>query len=92
VIGPFAECNALMAQPSLTGTPVKILNISPPQGGNEVARASIEVAEGIRLHDVKITRTGCVFARNTTFSVDAIRQISDSVLNSMGRSLNANRS
>jgi hypothetical protein len=68
---------------------LKVLSLAPPQGGNEVARASIEVAEGIRLHDVKITRTGCVFARNATFSVDAIRQISDLVLASKGRSLDA---
>jgi hypothetical protein len=61
------------------GNPVKIINLTPPQGGNELARASIEVADGIRLHDVKITRTGCVFARNATFSSEAVKQISDLV-------------
>jgi hypothetical protein len=48
-------------------------------GGRELARASIEVADGVRLHDVKVTRDGCVFARNATFSPEAIKQISDLV-------------
>jgi hypothetical protein len=72
---------------------LKILSLSPPErGGRDVARASIEVADGIRLHDVKVTRTGCVFARNATFSPDAVKQISELVISTKGRSPDADRS
>lgn len=65
---------------------MKLLSVTSSHGGNEIARASIEVAAGVRLHDVKVTRAGCVFARNATFSPEAIQQIFDTV---KGRSLNA---
>jgi hypothetical protein len=76
---------------------VKILQTYPPnQGGRDVARADIEVADGVRLFDVKIQMAGDgshrVYARSASFSPEAVKQISDSVLNSMGRLPDANRS
>ncbi|MDR6302661.1 hypothetical protein GGQ85_000337 [Nitrobacter vulgaris] len=54
---------------------MKLLSVTPSYGGNELARASIEVAAGIRLHDLKITRNGCVFARNATLDRAAVERI-----------------
>lgn len=54
---------------------MKLLSVTPSYGGNELARVSVEVADGIRLHDVKVTRSGCVFARNATLDHKAINQI-----------------
>jgi hypothetical protein len=72
---------------------LKILSVSPPErGGRELARASIEIVDGVRLHDVKVTRAGCVFARNVTLSPEAVKQISDLVISTMGRSPDADRS
>lgn len=54
---------------------MKLLSVTPSYGGNELARASVEVAAGVRLHDVKITRTGRVFARNATLDHTTVDQI-----------------
>jgi len=59
--------------------------VTPSYGGNELAHASVEVAAGVRLHDVKVTQNGCVFARNATFSPDAVKQISELVISTKGR-------
>jgi hypothetical protein len=69
---------------------LKILQTYPPSpGGRDVARADIEIAEGVRLFDIKIQKAGDgshrVYARSASFSPDAVKKISDSVLSQMGR-------
>jgi hypothetical protein len=76
---------------------VKILQTYPPSsGGRDIARADIEVAEGIRLFDIKIARAADgsprAYARSASFSQAAVKQISESVLSHMGRVPNANHS
>jgi hypothetical protein len=53
--------------------------VTPSYGGSELARVSIEVADGVRLHDVKVMQSGSVFARNATLGRNAINQILDLV-------------
>lgn len=76
-------------------TSMKILQTYPPgPSGRDVARADIEVADGVRLFDVKIQRaidgSNRVYARSASFSPDAVKDISDSVLSQMGRLPDAN--
>jgi hypothetical protein len=55
---------------------MRILNYQPAgSGGSEIARVSIEVAHGIRLHDVKVMQSGCVFSRNATFDRTIVEEI-----------------
>jgi hypothetical protein len=56
---------------------MKILSVTPSSGGSELARISVEVADGVRLHEVKVMRSGNVFARNATLGRNAINQIFD---------------
>jgi hypothetical protein len=54
---------------------MKLLSVAPSYGRNELARVSVEVADGVRLHDVKVTRNGCVFARNANLDRKIVSQI-----------------
>jgi hypothetical protein len=54
---------------------MKLLSVTPQHGGSELARVSVEIAEGVSLHDVKVMRTGCVFARNATLGREVRTQI-----------------
>jgi hypothetical protein len=66
---------------------MKLLSTWPPIPGEpDVARISIEVADGVRLHKVKVTPE-CVLARNATFSPEAAKQISELVLSRKGARL-----
>jgi hypothetical protein len=59
---------------------VKLLSVWPPiPGAPDVVRASVEVADGVRLHKVKVTPE-CVLARNATFSPEVAKAIADLVL------------
>ncbi|UFX41935.1 hypothetical protein HAP47_0021805 [Bradyrhizobium sp. 41S5] len=70
---------------------MKLLSFWPPiPGAPDVVRISVEVADGIRLHKIKIAN-GCVLARNATFSPEAAKQISDLVLCGKGARLNEAR-
>jgi hypothetical protein len=74
---------------------MKLLSVAPENGGRDVARADIEVADGIRLFDVRITQAGNgyrVYGRSASFSPAAANAISDAVISHMGRVLNADRS
>ncbi|MGY3610444.1 MULTISPECIES: hypothetical protein [unclassified Bradyrhizobium] len=63
---------------------MKLLSLWPPiPGAPDVVRASIEVADGVRLHKIKVAG-GCVLARNATFSPEAAKQIVDLVLSGKG--------
>jgi hypothetical protein len=67
---------------------MKLLSLWPPIPGEpDVVRASVEVADGIRLHKIKISGS-CVLARNATFSPEAAKKISDLVLSNKGDSRN----
>lgn len=54
---------------------MKLLSVTPSYGGSELARISVEVADGVRLHDVKVMRSGCVFARNANLDREIVGQI-----------------
>jgi hypothetical protein len=70
---------------------MKLLSIWPPIPGTpDIVRASIEVADGVRLHKVKVT-SECVLARNATFSPEAAKAIADLVLSGKGDSRHATR-
>jgi hypothetical protein len=65
---------------------MKLLSVWPPiPGAPDIVRASVEVADGVRLHKVKVTPE-CVLARNATFSPEAAKQISDLVFSGKGDS------
>jgi hypothetical protein len=74
---------------------LRILSVTPEHGGRDVARADIEVAEGIRLFDVRITQAGNgyrVYGRSASFTPKTADAISSAVLNQMERVLNDRRS
>jgi hypothetical protein len=74
---------------------VKIIAVTPTPGGRDVARADIEVAEGIRLFDVRITQAGDgyrVYGRSASFTPKTANAISSAVISHMERVLNDRRS
>lgn len=74
---------------------MKIISVTPEYGGRDVARADIEVAEGIRLFDVRITQAGNgyrVYGRSASFTPKTADAISNAVLKQMERVLDDRRS